>query len=96
MLSSPAVQWNQWIGAKSPVTALLALAGQHALDQQPKVLPILLGLILGAFAGAVAGMVLARLIRFIAYMAGGDFEGHRLVLVFSLIGAVLCAWLAAK
>lgn len=96
MLSSMAVQWRQWMGIVAPMTTLLALGGQDADDYPSKALPIILGVILGAFAGAIAGMVLVRLIRFIAYMAGGNFEGQRLVLLCALIGAGLCAWLAAR
>ena len=96
MLSLMTVQWSQWLGATAPVTALLGLAGQNADDHPSKALPIILGVIFGAFCGAIVGMILARLIRFIAYMAGGDFEGNRLVFVCTLIGAGLFAWLAAK
>lgn len=96
MLTSMAVQWSQCLGIMAPMTALLALAGLDADDHPAKALPIILGVILGAFAGAIAGIVLVRLIRFIAYVAGKNFEGHRLVLLCALIGAGLCAWLAAR
>ena len=96
MLSLMAGGWSQCLGLMAAVTASLALVGLDADDQPSKALPIILGVILGAFCGAVVGMILARLIRFIAYLAGKSFEGHRLVFICALIGAGLFAWLAAK
>jgi NhaP-type Na+/H+ or K+/H+ antiporter len=80
----------------APMTTFLALVGLDADDQPSKVFPIILGVILGAFCGAVVGMLLARLIRFIAYLGGRNFEGHRLVFACALIGAGVFAWLAAR
>jgi ABC-type Fe3+-siderophore transport system permease subunit len=96
MLSLMTVQWSQWLGAMAPVPALLGLAGQDADEHASKALPIVMGVIFGAFCGAVVGMILVRLIRFIAYMAGGNFEGHRLVFACALIGAGVFVWLALK
>jgi hypothetical protein len=91
-----AVQWSQWMGGLVPMPTLLALAGPEADGRPSKALPIILGLIFGAFGAAIVGMIFARFFHFLAYMAGGDFEGHRLVCVCTLIGAGLLAGLAAK
>ena len=58
--------------------------------------PVIMGAILGAFAGLVVGFVLARLLQFLAYLFGKDFEGKGLIVICTIAGAVGMAWFAAK
>lgn len=58
------------------------------------VVPIVIGIILGAACGAIAGLIVARLLRFIAYLAGRHFEGNFLILIGALAGAAFFVWMA--
>ena len=58
------------------------------------VVPIVIAIILGAFCGLLAGFILARLVRFAAFLAGKHFEGNWLIFVGMIAGAILCAYWA--
>jgi hypothetical protein len=74
---------------------VLALASGDAVSHGSKVVPIVIGFILGTSCGAISGLILARLLRFIAYMAGRRVDGNFLILIGALAGAACLVWMAA-
>jgi len=79
-----------WLGA-----LMIATPESGATEVGPRVVPIVVGIILGAFCGLLAGFILARLIRFIAFLAGKHFEGNFLIFVGMIAGAGLFGYWAA-
>lgn len=75
---------------------VIAVSESGAGDIGTNVVPIILGVILGAFCGLLVGFIVARLVRFGAYLAGKHFEGTFLIFVGMIAGAILFAYLAAK
>jgi len=65
------------------------------VTQVPDPSPIIVGIIFGAFCGALVGFILTRIVRFIAYMAGRNFGGNFLILIFAVAGAAILGWLGA-
>jgi len=73
----------------------LTLMNDPELDSHDgaKTLPLILGILFGAFAGLLAGLILARIVGFVAYLLGKEFEGRGLIVITMLAGAGLGAWL---
>jgi hypothetical protein len=75
--------------------ALAILASDSGAVERGGVVPIVVAIILGAFCGLLVGFILARLVRFAAFLAGKHFEGNWLIFVGMIAGAILCAYWAA-
>jgi len=56
-------------------------------------LPVIFAVVIGAFAGLLAGMILARLVGFIAYLCGKEYEGRGIVISATILGALFGVWL---
>ncbi|MEY2411277.1 MAG: hypothetical protein QOF48_3947 [Verrucomicrobiota bacterium] len=58
------------------------------------VVVVVFAVIFGASCGAIVGLIIARLLRFCAYLAGKNFEGNFMVLLGAITGGALLVWLA--
>jgi hypothetical protein len=74
---------------------VIAASEGGAAETGGKVVPIVVAVIMGAFCGLLAGFIIARLARFVAYLAGKHFEGNFLIFVGMFAGAALFAYWAA-
>lgn len=74
---------------------LMNITSREVGSHGSMVVPVVIGIILGASCGAITGLILARLLRFIAYLAGRHFEGNFLILIGALAGAAFLVWMAA-
>jgi NhaP-type Na+/H+ or K+/H+ antiporter len=74
---------------------VIATSDGGAAETGGKVVPIIVAIIMGAFCGLLLGFIVARLARFIAYLAGKHFEGNFLIFVGMIGGAALFAYWAA-
>ena len=74
---------------------LIAMADNGAEMGGGKAVPVIVAIIMGAFCGLLAGFIIARLARFVAYLAGKHFEGNFLIFIGMIIGAGLFAYWAA-
>lgn len=70
----------------------LAASPPDGVTVIPDAAPVVLAAIFGALCGVVAGFILARLIRFGAYLTGRHFVGNNLILISGVAGAVVFVW----
>jgi hypothetical protein len=56
---------------------------------------ILIGAFLGAFGGLLFGLLSTHLLRFCFFCFGRHFSGSAITFVSMVLGAAVCAWMAA-
>lgn len=95
MLSQGAFPGGQFQAFTRLGASAMAASESGASEIGSNVVPIVLGVILGAFCGLLLGFIVARLVRFGAYLAGKHFEGTFLIFVGMVVGAILFAYWAA-